>query len=86
MRVWDTLLCQCVLTLGGHLQSVTCVKWGGTDLIYSSSQDRTVKVWRGSDVCIIVYRQSKAKGRCFAVILRSPVCCSPTQLYYTFAH
>ena len=50
MRIWDTFLGQSTLILSGHLQCVTCVKWGGTDLIYSSSEDRTVKVWKGSDV------------------------------------
>lgn len=49
VRIWDTLLCQCKITLAGHLQSVTCVKWGGTDLLYTASQDRNIKVWRGED-------------------------------------
>ncbi|XP_061162712.1 notchless protein homolog 1-like [Saccostrea echinata] len=49
IKIWDTLLSQCHITLSGHLQSVTCIKWGGTDLIYSASQDRTVKVWRAED-------------------------------------
>ena len=34
----------------GHTQTVTCVKWGGDGLLYTSSQDRTVKVWRAKDV------------------------------------
>lgn len=25
------------------------VRWGGTDLIYSASQDRTIRVWRSKD-------------------------------------
>ncbi|XP_076245674.1 notchless protein homolog 1 isoform X2 [Calliopsis andreniformis] len=33
----------------GHTKSVTCVKWGGNGLIYSASQDRTIKVWRAED-------------------------------------
>jgi WD40 repeat protein len=40
----------CILSLSGHTQSVTCIRWGGRDLIYSSSQDRTIKVWRREDV------------------------------------
>lgn len=35
--------------LTGHTACVTCVKWGGQDLIYSSSQDRTVMVWSAHD-------------------------------------
>ncbi|XP_062592420.1 notchless protein homolog 1-like, partial [Saccostrea cucullata] len=50
IKIWDTLLSQCHITLSGHLQSVTCIKWGGTDLIYSASQDRTIKVWRAEDL------------------------------------
>lgn len=51
VRVWDTHLYRCTLVLSGHLHSVTCVKWGGEGLLYSASQDRTIKVWRPTDVC-----------------------------------
>ncbi|KAH6934380.1 hypothetical protein HPB50_023887 [Hyalomma asiaticum] len=46
VRIWDTTLAQTRLTLSGHVQSVTCVRWGGTGLIYTASQDCTIKVWR----------------------------------------
>ncbi|XP_074640596.1 notchless protein homolog 1-like [Tubulanus polymorphus] len=49
IRVWDVVLGQCQVVLSGHLQSVTCIKWGGSNLLYTSSQDRTVKVWRPED-------------------------------------
>lgn len=49
MRIWDTKLGQCTKTITGHLKSVTVVKWGGGGLLYTASQDRTVKVWRASD-------------------------------------
>ncbi|KAK3085137.1 hypothetical protein FSP39_024968 [Pinctada imbricata] len=49
IKIWDTVLYQCKITLSSHLQSVTCIKWGGTNLIYSASQDRTIKVWRAED-------------------------------------
>lgn len=49
VRIWDTVLSQCTVCISGHLQSVTCVKWGGTDLIYTASQDRTIKVWKGEN-------------------------------------
>ena len=29
--------------------SVTCLRWGGSGLVYSASQDRTIKVWRPDD-------------------------------------
>ena len=50
VRVWDVLLCRVVLVLSGHTHSVTCIKWGGEGLIYTGSQDRTIKVWRAKDV------------------------------------
>lgn len=50
LRVWDTVLGRCEKILTGHTQSVTCVKWGGDGLLYTSSHDRTVKVWRAKDV------------------------------------
>ncbi|XP_046966323.1 notchless protein homolog 1 [Vanessa cardui] len=49
VRIWDTVTGQTVLSLTGHSKAVTCVKWGGTGLIYTSSQDRTIKVWRADD-------------------------------------
>lgn len=49
IRIWDTLLGRCDKILTSHTQSVTCVKWGGDGLLYSSSQDRTIKVWRAED-------------------------------------
>ena len=32
------------------MKSVTSIRWGGDGLIYSGSQDRTIKMWRDSDV------------------------------------
>ena len=49
VRIWDTVLCNTVKILSGHTKSVTVVKWGGSDLLYTASQDRSVKVWRASD-------------------------------------
>ncbi|GFS63013.1 notchless protein homolog 1 [Nephila pilipes] len=49
IRVWDVVTCQALLVLSSHTASVTCIRWGGSGLIYSGSQDRTVKVFRASD-------------------------------------
>ncbi|KAI0483323.1 WD40 repeat-like protein [Xylariaceae sp. FL0804] len=35
--------------LSGHKTSVTCVRWGGLDHIYSSSQDKSIRVWNAKD-------------------------------------
>lgn len=50
VRVWDTTSGRCERILTGHTQSVTCLRWGGDGLLYSASQDRTIKVWRAHDV------------------------------------
>lgn len=49
VRIWDTVLSQCVFTIGGHTGSVTSVKWGGNGLIFTSSKDRTVKMWKADN-------------------------------------
>ncbi|VDN04808.1 unnamed protein product [Thelazia callipaeda] len=49
IRIWDIVKYGSVRCLSGHIASVTCVKWGGEGLIYSGSQDRTIKVWRAAD-------------------------------------
>merc|ERR1711962_577442 len=49
VRVWDVVLAQCLRSLTSHTASVTSVRWGGSGLVYSASQDRTIKVWRAKD-------------------------------------
>jgi len=49
IRIWDVILGTAIRSLTGHLHSVTCLRWGGSDLLYSGSQDRTIKVWRPKD-------------------------------------
>ncbi|KAK9746471.1 hypothetical protein QE152_g6027 [Popillia japonica] len=49
VRIWDIVLGTTVRIISGHLKSVTVVKWGGSGLLYTASQDRTVKVWRSKD-------------------------------------
>ncbi|XP_075709120.1 notchless protein homolog 1 [Rhinoderma darwinii] len=49
IRIWDTLMGQCQKILTSHTQSVTNIKWGGDGLLYSASQDRTIKAWRATD-------------------------------------
>ena len=45
IKIWDVLLGLCETTICGHTDSVECVKWGGTGLLYTASRDRTIKVW-----------------------------------------
>eukprot|EP00002_Diphylleia_rotans_P037246 TRINITY_DN82_c0_g1_i1.p1 TRINITY_DN82_c0_g1~~TRINITY_DN82_c0_g1_i1.p1 ORF type:complete len:504 (-),score=89.12 TRINITY_DN82_c0_g1_i1:1349-2860(-) len=44
-KIWDVVKGNCLLTLASHTLSVTCVRWGGEGLIYTGSQDRSIKVW-----------------------------------------
>ena len=48
-RIWNSQTMLCDFVLSGHLQSVTCVKWSGQGVIYTSSQDRSIKVWDPSN-------------------------------------
>jgi len=45
VKVWNIRTGLCETTVCGHTDSVECVKWGGTGLLYSCSRDRTIKVW-----------------------------------------
>ncbi|KAL6505200.1 hypothetical protein OROGR_025017 [Orobanche gracilis] len=44
-RIWDVSLRKCVIVLTGHTLAITCVKWGGDGVIYTGSQDCTIKMW-----------------------------------------
>ncbi|XP_073815575.1 protein Notchless-like isoform X2 [Musca autumnalis] len=48
-RIWDTVLGECCMEMWIHEAAVTAVRWGGAGLIYTSSKDRTLKVWRAAD-------------------------------------
>lgn len=43
--IWNTKTCERSHFLSSHTQSVTCIKWSGSNYIFSSSQDRTIKMW-----------------------------------------
>ncbi|KAK3329909.1 WD40-repeat-containing domain protein [Apodospora peruviana] len=45
VRIWVVNTGRTEHVLSGHKGSVSCVRWGGTDLIYTGSHDRTVRVW-----------------------------------------
>ncbi|PKU82285.1 notchless protein homolog [Dendrobium catenatum] len=59
-RIWDVSLRRCTISLTGHTLAVTCVKWGGDGVIYTSSQDCTIKVWETSQGKLI--RELKGHG------------------------
>lgn len=44
-RVWGVNTGRTEHVLSGHKSSVSCIRWGGTGLIYTGSHDKTVKVW-----------------------------------------
>lgn len=49
VRIWDVVLSTCIKVIAGHTAPVTTVRWGGVGLIYTSSRDRTIKMWRSDD-------------------------------------
>ncbi|BFZ18984.1 hypothetical protein BsWGS_22022 [Bradybaena similaris] len=49
VRIWDVMTFKTHLIISGHNAHISHVKWGGTDLLYTASHDRTIKVWRASD-------------------------------------
>lgn len=51
VRVWDITRVgtRMVFSLAQHTKSITCIKWGGSGLLYTASQDTTIKVWRSTD-------------------------------------
>eukprot|EP01125_Pyxidicula_operculata_P011577 TRINITY_DN3793_c0_g1_i1.p1 TRINITY_DN3793_c0_g1~~TRINITY_DN3793_c0_g1_i1.p1 ORF type:complete len:465 (+),score=81.33 TRINITY_DN3793_c0_g1_i1:61-1395(+) len=48
-RVWSVTRKVCLFSLDAHTKSVTAAKWGGEGLIYTASQDTTIKVWADKD-------------------------------------
>lgn len=49
VRIWDVILGQSVKILSGHTGAVTAVRWGGAGVLFTSSKDRTIKMWRAED-------------------------------------
>lgn len=45
VRICDVPLRRVEQTLSGHKSTVTCVRWGGINRLYTSSQDKTIKIW-----------------------------------------
>ncbi|SCV01454.1 LAMI_0G11606g1_1 [Lachancea mirantina] len=45
IKIWDTISRNCLMTLSGHTNSVSCIKWGGSGIVYSGSHDKTIRAW-----------------------------------------
>eukprot|EP01017_Pseudomicrothorax_dubius_P039056 TRINITY_DN5944_c0_g2_i2.p1 TRINITY_DN5944_c0_g2~~TRINITY_DN5944_c0_g2_i2.p1 ORF type:complete len:304 (+),score=34.88 TRINITY_DN5944_c0_g2_i2:182-1093(+) len=45
VRIWDTFSGSVLYVMTSHTACVTKVLWGGENEIYTSSEDRTIKVW-----------------------------------------
>ncbi|KAL3342842.1 hypothetical protein AABB24_026734 [Solanum stoloniferum] len=59
-RIWDVITRKCLICLTGHTLAITCVKWGGDGVIYTGSQDCTIKVWETTQGKLI--RELKGHG------------------------
>lgn len=58
VRIWDAIGRTADIVLSGHKSSISCVRWGGTGKIYTSSQDKTIKVWDPSKGGTLVHTLS----------------------------
>ncbi|KAJ3217508.1 Notchless protein 1 [Clydaea vesicula] len=45
VRVWDATLRKLIFGLSQHTAAVMAVKWGGEDVIYTASRDKSIKLW-----------------------------------------
>lgn len=45
VKIWDTTRRLCLYTMSGHTNSVSCIKWSGSNILYSGSHDKTIKAW-----------------------------------------
>ena len=48
VKIWNIKNRQCLYSLSSHTAAIRDLKWGGVGLIYTASQDRTIKVWEAS--------------------------------------
>jgi hypothetical protein len=49
VRIWDANTRRCQYTMSSHTMIITCVRWGGEGLIYSSSRDCCINVWSADE-------------------------------------
>lgn len=57
VRVWVVNTGRTEHVLSGHKSSVSCVRWGGTGLIYTGSHDKTIRIWN-SETGVLVHALS----------------------------
>eukprot|EP00210_Caulerpa_lentillifera_P000986 g950.t1 len=57
IRIWNATTKRCELALSNQQKMITCVRWGGNDLIYSSSRDTTISVWNSKTGSLITKLQ-----------------------------
>ena len=55
IRISDTVTSHISITMSQHISTVTCIRWGGDGLLYSSSRDKTIKIWDTTQVPTIYY-------------------------------
>jgi ribosome assembly protein 4 len=60
LRVWSVDQHISLFSMTGHKSTVTCVKWGGLGDIYSTSHDKSVRVWSSKDGRLVHNLQAHA--------------------------
>lgn len=53
VRIWVANTGRTEHVLSGHKDSVSCVRWGGTDLVYTASHDKTLRVWNATNGTLV---------------------------------
>lgn len=60
IRVWDVDRHLPLFIMSGHKSTVSHVKWGGLGDIYSTSHDKSVRIWSGKDGRLVKNLQAHA--------------------------
>lgn len=71
VRIWNTSTRKLEFVLTGHAASVNVVRWGGENVIYTGSSDRTVKVWSGVDVSVSTNSEAAQQADCQGKLIRT---------------
>jgi len=45
LKIWNAVLGSCVVSISAHNDAITKAIWSGENFIYSSSRDKSIKVW-----------------------------------------
>jgi ribosome assembly protein 4 len=56
MKIWNIRTQHCQLSISAHEDSITKAIWGGENFIYTCSQDKSIKVWDETGICVQILK------------------------------